>query len=68
MEPIEGCHLLLTDNACFYLAWSSTAVEAAEGRETLNNGWKGANGMASNTWVDTIYSAPAIYHEPDLYN
>jgi hypothetical protein len=25
-------------------------VEAAEGRTAHNNGWNGANGMASNTW------------------
>jgi hypothetical protein len=30
-------------NTCF-------AMEAAEGRMAHNNGWNGANGMASNTW------------------
>jgi hypothetical protein len=25
-------------------------VQAAEGRTAHNNGWNGANGMASNTW------------------
>jgi hypothetical protein len=31
------------DDTCY-----SYSVEAAEGRAALNNGWNGANGMASN--------------------
>ena len=28
--------------------------EAAEGRTAHNNGWNGANGMASNTWKSYV--------------
>jgi hypothetical protein len=34
--------------------------EAAEGRTAHNNGWNGANGMASNTWKPFV--GCVLYH------
>jgi phage gp16-like protein len=35
-------------------------VEADEGRTAHNNGWNGANGMASNTVSDVVDTFPLI--------
>ena len=34
------------------------SVEAAEGRTAHNNGWDGANGMASNHVFDVFHNIP----------
>ena len=41
-----------------YIEGECIAVEAAEGRMAHNNGWKGADGMASYTWFPLILLQP----------